>query len=164
LGRVIASKTRPTKIAADGHWSLQNRGQFVIDNFRIPKHFNEPPLRRLLRRTRENLDRLIARRLLRFFHTFSRLAFLFRRLERGKHAPLGDFKSTRLERGKPRSDRRSVTKHLVHHQGTPGNIFQDGCRHVMAVQLGLGEEGDQNSNSGLGMTSCAALGASVMDC
>lgn len=27
----------------------------------------------------------------------------------------------------------------------------------MAVQLGLGEEGDQNSDSGLGMTSCAAL-------
>jgi hypothetical protein len=33
----------------------------------------------------------------------------------------------------------------------------------MADQLGLGEEGDQNSDFGLGMTSCAAL-ALMMDC
>lgn len=43
LGRDIASKTRPTKIAADGRWSLRNRGQFVIDNFHIPIRFLEPP-------------------------------------------------------------------------------------------------------------------------
>lgn len=89
LGRVIASKTRPTKIAADGRWSLRNRGQFVIDNFHIPIHVLEPPLQRLLRRTRETLEQLITRRLLRFFLVsfYFLFSFLFRRPERAKRSP-----------------------------------------------------------------------------
>lgn len=158
LGRDIASKTRPTKIAADGHWSLRNRGQFVIDNLPHTQTLQRNPLcDGSCGAHAINLIDSFTRRLLRFLHSLIFLSI--------SASPERQTRSPRQFQIHPPGTRQPAKCPSIRSE-TPrcnclrtfGCILQDGCRHVMAVQLGLGEEGDQNSNSGLGMTSCAALG------